>query len=449
MAVKHTIFALLIVSMLNLTIGVPLNRITKDAKSNEVGHENLKKASTVSSATFISNEPGKLETTKTEQKTKTSTTTKATTTTKSNRKPLEPIPLNVDDDDDFDFDDMQHASSNGAGGSNLISLFNLSGNLLPGLSGGAAIQNIFKYMVRDYTTMKPMSFVRRRSMVNNEIEIGLDDTNSSSGKPNEGKKRVNGVFKESNDDKKDRPTLGTGKEVGNSLVKDLPFRRPKFDGGNKNSSVVSKKLESQKLASNEEESASDEEESASDEEKSASDEEKSASNEEKSASEEEEKNSLSEESDENSNNAAEESIESEGNESASKQIDSETEESSESDSDEPPGGGDGEGGGVLGFLAQFSGGEDGQSDLGSLLGAISGVIVNLSSEGDENPGSVLASYLLTSLDTLTGGGANTRTQTGEQQQTTPPLWVFKMDVLRALLQFGTSLLGIASTGTYH
>ncbi|XP_064074368.1 uncharacterized protein LOC113395245 [Vanessa tameamea] len=95
------------------------------------------------------------------------------------------------------------------------------------------------------------------------------------------------------------------------------------------------------------------------------------------------------------------------------------------DYDEPPGGGDGEGGGILGLLAGLSGG-DGQSDLGSLLATISGIIANLSgdgidlnaliasgiglfvgllSEGEENPGAIIASYLLTSLDTITGGGA--------------------------------------------
>ncbi|XP_013167691.1 PREDICTED: uncharacterized protein LOC106117795 isoform X2 [Papilio xuthus] len=96
------------------------------------------------------------------------------------------------------------------------------------------------------------------------------------------------------------------------------------------------------------------------------------------------------------------------------------------DSDEPLGGGDGGGGGILGLLAGLSGGEDGQSDLGSLLATVSGIVANLSgdgidlnsliasgiglfagllSEGEENPGAVIASYLLTSLDTITGGGA--------------------------------------------
>ncbi|XP_038216701.1 uncharacterized protein LOC119835780 [Zerene cesonia] len=101
-------------------------------------------------------------------------------------------------------------------------------------------------------------------------------------------------------------------------------------------------------------------------------------------------------------------------------------ESDEDDYDEPPGGGDGQGGGLLGLLAGLSGGEDGQSDLGSLLATVSGIIANLSgdgidlnsliasgiglfvgllSEGDQYPGTVIASYLLTSLDTITGGGS--------------------------------------------
>ncbi|CAH2986349.1 unnamed protein product [Chilo suppressalis] len=95
------------------------------------------------------------------------------------------------------------------------------------------------------------------------------------------------------------------------------------------------------------------------------------------------------------------------------------------DYDEPPEG-DGQGGGVLGILAGLSGGEDGQSDLGDLLATISGIVGNLSgdgidlnaliasglglfvgllSEGEENPGTVIGSYLLTSLDSITGGGA--------------------------------------------
>nr|XP_034827805.1 uncharacterized protein LOC117985224 [Maniola hyperantus] len=125
----------------------------------------------------------------------------------------------------------------------------------------------------------------------------------------------------------------------------------------------------------------------------------------------------------NDNNTEEESSENdeERNKSDENSIDIDDE-----DYDEPPGGGDGEGGGLLGLLAGLSGGEDGQSDLGSLLATVSGIVVNLSgdgidlnaliasgiglfvgllSEGEENPGEILASYLLTSLDTITGGGA--------------------------------------------
>ncbi|CAF4884911.1 unnamed protein product [Pieris macdunnoughi] len=108
---------------------------------------------------------------------------------------------------------------------------------------------------------------------------------------------------------------------------------------------------------------------------------------------------------------------------SNQELDSEMD-SVEDEYDEPEG--DGQGGGILGLLAGLSGGEDGQSDLGSLLATVSGIIANLSgdgidlnaliasgiglfvgllSEGNENPGSVIASYFLTSLDTITGGGS--------------------------------------------
>ncbi|XP_047033033.1 protein qua-1 [Helicoverpa zea] len=94
-----------------------------------------------------------------------------------------------------------------------------------------------------------------------------------------------------------------------------------------------------------------------------------------------------------------------------------------SDYDEPPGG-DGQGGGILGLLAGLSG--DGDSDLGTLLATVGGIVANLSgdgvdinaivatalglfvgllSDGTQNPGEIIGSYLLTSLDTITGGGA--------------------------------------------
>ncbi|KAJ2942899.1 hypothetical protein O0L34_g15088 [Tuta absoluta] len=144
------------------------------------------------------------------------------------------------------------------------------------------------------------------------------------------------------------------------------------------------------------------------------------------------------ESDESDENNAAESVEDNGNSgngngngNASKQKSGSEEDGKESedddndsDYDEPEG--DGQGGGILGILAGLSGGPDGESDLGSLLAAVSGIVANLSgdgfdlnaliasglglfvgllSNGEENPGQVIASYLLTSLDTITGGGA--------------------------------------------
>ncbi|XP_039751977.1 uncharacterized protein LOC120627918 [Pararge aegeria] len=131
----------------------------------------------------------------------------------------------------------------------------------------------------------------------------------------------------------------------------------------------------------------------------------------------------------NEDNSTGESLENEEDTNKSNENSVEIDEDNDDDDDydEPPGGGDGEGGGLLGLLAGLSGGEDGQSDLGSLLATVSGIIANLSgdgidlnaliasgiglfvgllSEGEENPGEILASYLLTSLDTITGGGAN-------------------------------------------
>ncbi|KAI8442342.1 hypothetical protein MSG28_005873 [Choristoneura fumiferana] len=210
--------------------------------------------------------------------------------------------------------------------------------------------------------------------------------------------------------------------------------------------------------------------------------------------EESDSDSDSDESEEDNDNAAEESVE--GGDKDSSSGDNDTNASQEKtasngdddgdddyDSDEPPGGGDGQGGGVLGLLAGLSGGEDGQSDLGSLLAAVSGIVVSLSgdgidlnniiasgiglfvgllSEGEENPGEILASYLLTSLDTITGGGSknngaffgkllsklisgtSANRPQNDQQQTSSPLWTLKMDIVRAFLQFGARILAIGS-----
>ncbi|KPI93206.1 hypothetical protein RR46_10466 [Papilio xuthus] len=111
------------------------------------------------------------------------------------------------------------------------------------------------------------------------------------------------------------------------------------------------------------------------------------------------------------------------------------------DSDEPLGGGDGGGGGILGLLAGLSGGGDG-IDLNSLIASGIGLFAGLLSEGEENPGAVIASYLLTSLDTITGGGASSVNSTDESPS---PFWTLKLDIIRALLQFGTSVLGMASS----
>ncbi|CAK1541522.1 unnamed protein product [Leptosia nina] len=123
-----------------------------------------------------------------------------------------------------------------------------------------------------------------------------------------------------------------------------------------------------------------------------------------------------------SNSETSESNEESDEKNSNQELDSEMS-SDDDDYDEPEGDGQG---GLLGLLAGLSGGEDGQSDLGSLLATVSGIIANLSgdgidlnsliasgiglfvgilSEGNENPGSVIASYFLTSLDTITGGGA--------------------------------------------
>ncbi|CAG9559372.1 unnamed protein product [Danaus chrysippus] len=141
---------------------------------------------------------------------------------------------------------------------------------------------------------------------------------------------------------------------------------------------------------------------------------------------------------------------------------------SDEDYDDFPGG-DGQGGGLLGLLAGLSGGGDG-IDLNSLIASGLGLFVGLLSEGEENPGAVIASYLLTSLDTITGGGSKNNgkffgiflsklvkgisaspreapNSPGAPTQSSP-LWTLKMDILRALLQFGSSVIGLASSAVF-
>ncbi|KAH9645577.1 hypothetical protein HF086_005226 [Spodoptera exigua] len=126
-------------------------------------------------------------------------------------------------------------------------------------------------------------------------------------------------------------------------------------------------------------------------------------------------------------NGGEESVEKESKENGGSKQDStsdtDNDDDNDSDYDEPPEG-DGQGGGILGLLAGLSG--DGDSDLGTLLATVGGIVANLSgdgidvnaliatalglfvgllSEGNQNPGEIIGNYLLTSLDTITGGGA--------------------------------------------
>ncbi|CAB3220628.1 unnamed protein product [Arctia plantaginis] len=125
-------------------------------------------------------------------------------------------------------------------------------------------------------------------------------------------------------------------------------------------------------------------------------------------------NSETSESDSEEDNGGEESLEeptsetenskqdSASNASNANSDDDDDDDDNNSDYDEPPDG-DGQGGGILGVLAGLSG--DGESDLGSLLAAFGGIVANLSSDEGSNPGEIIASYLLTSLDTISGGGA--------------------------------------------
>ncbi|XP_063896665.1 uncharacterized protein LOC110370908 [Helicoverpa armigera] len=63
------------------------------------------------------------------------------------------------------------------------------------------------------------------------------------------------------------------------------------------------------------------------------------------------------------------------------------------------------------------------------------------SSGGSNIFSLL--NLATALFPASGSGGNNSSHSS--QSSTSPLWTLKMDVLRALLQFGTSMLGLASS----
>ncbi|CAH0713961.1 unnamed protein product, partial [Brenthis ino] len=345
-----------------------------------------------------------------------------------------PIPYNDEDDDDDDDLDIPKKYPSDDGGSNVFSLLKLVSGLLPASSGSSS--KIYQRIIKEIMKHTKSRIIIRRSDADNEIDV--------------------------------------------DYISDL---KPS-------------PLQKQEEQNEESDSSS-----------------KSSSNE--------------------SDDAAEESLEEEDERNKSEQAsDSNLD---DDDYDEPPGGGDGAGGGLLGLLAGLSGGEDGQSDLGSLLATIGGIVANLSgdgidlnaligsgiglfvgllSEGEENPGAVIASYLLTSLDTITGGGSKNNgeffgkflsklikgTSAGgdpeasseEENEEKPkdsagfflsfimallgdmskgssgsqpwrrygaqhkpsdepaqsPLWTLKLDILRALVQFGTSIIGIASSAVF-
>ncbi|XP_063541566.1 uncharacterized protein DDB_G0283357 [Cydia strobilella] len=277
------------------------------------------------------------------------------------------------DDDDDDFPEMQTAST-GGGGSNIISLLNLVNGLFPS-SGGANFQRILRNMLREYIRRYPQplllpqnKLIRREGIFDNEIDI--DDTFD---------------------------------------LRPPPFQRQESDeNGSKSDSSVSETKESDESKKSQEES--DEHDS---EESSESDENDGG-------------ESLEDDDDDNNgdNNASQQDEDSKPASDVNGD-DSNGDNDSDYDDDEPPGGGDGQGGGILGILAGLSG-DNGESDLGSLLATVSGIVVNLSgdgidlnsliasgiglfvgllSEGEENPGTIIAQYLLTSLETITGGGA--------------------------------------------
>ncbi|XP_047999611.1 hyphally regulated cell wall protein 3-like [Leguminivora glycinivorella] len=297
-----------------------------------------------------------------------------TNTYEDKRKEFQSPPLDSFDDDDDDFPEMQTSSTGGGGGSNIISLLNLVNGLFPS-SGGANFQRILRSMLREYIRRYPQPLLlpqnillRRQGIFDNEIDI--DETFD---------------------------------------LRPPPFQRQESDenGSNSDSNVSDTKESDEGKKSKEK---SDEHNS----------------NESNESDENDAGESLEDDGDDNDNNDNNASQQGEDSKPASdgNGDDNNSDNDSDYDDDEPPEG-DGQGGGILGILAGLSG-DNGESDLGSLLATISGIVVNLSgdgidvnsliasgiglfvgllSEGEENPGTVIAQYLLTSLDTITGGGA--------------------------------------------
>ncbi|XP_061722194.1 uncharacterized protein LOC133528758 [Cydia pomonella] len=293
------------------------------------------------------------------------------------------------DDDDDDFPEMQ-TSSTGGGGSNIISLLNLVNGLFPS-SGGANFQRILRSMLREFIRRYPQplllpqnKLIRRQGIFDNEIDI--DETFDLRPPP----------FQRQESD-----------ENGSTSDSNVSETKESDNDSNSDSNVSETKESDEPKKSQEKSDEHDSDESNESDENDAGE-------------------SLEDDDgDDNGDNNASQQDEDSKPASNGNGDDSNGDNDSDYDDDEPPGGGDGQGGGILGILAGLSG-DNGESDLGSLLATISGIVVNLSgdgidlnsliasgiglfvgllSEGEENPGTIIAQYLLTSLETITGGGA--------------------------------------------
>ncbi|XP_022831868.1 myb-like protein V [Spodoptera litura] len=294
-----------------------------------------------------------------------------------------------DDDDDDDFGTSSHGTSTGGGGSNLFSLLNLATSLMPasgsGSSGGNT--NTLTHTVKAFTfdlCRAPGWWFIETSCDALVLDFCTD---------------IHFTFKVKNNNIIVKKLIQDLIRINRNQIKLVQRRKDLADNVIDIDYTDIKPPLFQKL---EELDDSDDDENDSD----------------------------SEGSDED--NGGEESVEKESNENGGSKQDSASngdsagdndDDDNDSDYDEPPEG-DGQGGGILGLLAGLSG--DGDSDLGTLLATVGGIVANLSgdgvdinaliatalgllvgllSEGNQNPGEIIGRYLLTSLDTITGGGA--------------------------------------------
>ncbi|KAJ0172986.1 hypothetical protein K1T71_011162 [Dendrolimus kikuchii] len=257
-----------------------------------------------------------------------------------------------DDDDDDNFGDSMHTASTSGGGSNLFSLLNLAGALFPGSSG----TNVSKY---SFCLQLHIFFIHKLFMIIFELCF-RNDNNDANGDSVE-------VFN-SDEDSEPKPNSESKEESGSEQ-----------DMSNEKDDVT------------DDSNGDDDDDNNSDDDANDDDDVKGGDGD------------ANGDDDDNNKNA--------------------DNENSDYDLDDEPPEGDGQGGGLLGLLAGLSG----ESDLGTLLSTVGGILASLSggddfdlngvigsgigllagllSQGEENPGSVLAGYLLTSLDTITEGGA--------------------------------------------